>query len=322
MSPDGELLRVREALAAQEAAGAARDEIRTSGVAGGAATGGRGGRSAGARSAPRRGRAAARDRAADRAAEVPEAGSQQRVGEQPDAAELDEHRGVADPRDPPVISARAASTSRSSSPSGSSVRPVWTGEHWMIVLDGRDEPVEALGRRQRRDRARGRVAGRDPHERVEVPAHRVEVDVGRERAQRAPRRAPRARRGSGAGGRTARRRRSGTRRARPAGTTRTIAYWNGLGGTARLLGLGGEAARRPRAGGTGTRRTRRALRGANQSSGICGEHALDASRGPAAAPAARRPRAMSPAHGSSTWLRIAGNGRCASAGGSSQACWR
>src|SRR5215210_3634362 len=28
------------------------------------------------------------------------------------------------------------------------------------------------------------------------------------------------------------------------GTTRTIAYWNGLGGTAGLLGLGGEAARR------------------------------------------------------------------------------
>ena len=31
---------------------------------------------------------------------------------------------------------------------------------------------------------------------------------------------------------------------------------------------------------------------------------------------------MSLAHGSSTWLRIAGNGRSAAAGGSSQACWR
>ena len=136
------------------------------------------------------------------------------------------------------------STRRSSSPSGSSLRPVWTGEHWMIVLDGatsqwkRSEagsaaigPAAGLARR---DRARARRGARGRRR-------------GRRRARaraRAPRRARRARRGSAAGGRTARRRRSRTRRARPRGTTRTIAYWNGLGGTARLLGLGGEAARR------------------------------------------------------------------------------
>ena len=186
----------------------------------------------------------------------------------------------------------------------------------------RDEPVEALGRRAaRRSGPRLRIAGRDP---ARARRGGRAPPRGRRRAR------ARAARASSSATRAARKRRGRQNSTTPAfthsprstrGTTRTIAYWNGLGGTARLLGLGGEPARRlepaaqvlrvlgARAAG---RTSRRAPRPSTRST------TARSSRGASRASAA----AMSPAHGSSTWLRIAGNGRRASAGGSSHACCR
>ena len=53
-----------------------------------------------------------RVRSRDRASQMRDAGPQHRVGQQPDAAELDEHRGVAEPGDPVGAGGQVAASSR------------------------------------------------------------------------------------------------------------------------------------------------------------------------------------------------------------------
>ena len=86
----------------------------------------------------------------------------------------------------------SAANSRSSSPAGSSVRPVCTAEGWTIVLDGAVDPVEALRLGHRRDVAALRAALGDRDERFELRAHLAGV-AARARARRAARRRARAR---------------------------------------------------------------------------------------------------------------------------------
>ena len=81
----------------------------------------------------------------------------------------------------------------------------------------RDEPAEALGWLERRERPAGRIAADDEAQRVQAGAHERRVEVGGERGE-----APLVDRGAqveevASAGCTARRRRSAARRARRAG---------------------------------------------------------------------------------------------------------
>ena len=156
-----------------------------------------------------------------------------------------------------------ASMSRSSSPAGSSVSPVWTGEHCRTVLDGAtsqwkrsDGSSAAIGPGRRRRRPRS--ARTRPGDRATAARSMLGSRASTRRSSSAVRaaRKPRGRQNSTTPALT-----HSPRSTR--GTTRTIAYWNGLrAGTARLLGLGGEAARRrePAAAGTPCRRRAPAAR--------------------------------------------------------------
>src|SRR5215210_3385490 len=142
--------------------------------------------------------------------------------------------------------ARRYRTSRaircSSSPAGSSLSPVCTGEDWMIVLEG------ATSQWKRSDAGSAAIgpASGSP------AAIRTSASRWRCTAPRSASGASARRRCSSSSTRAARKRSGRQKSTTPAlthsprstrGTTRTIAYWNGLGGKPGLLGLGGEAAR-------------------------------------------------------------------------------
>ena len=86
----------------------------------------------------------------------------------------------------PRFASRAARPAGPARPAGSSVSPVCTGEHWMIVLDG------ATSQWKRSDAGSAAIgpASASPAairaERVEVAADRVDVGVRRERARAGP----------------------------------------------------------------------------------------------------------------------------------------
>ena len=246
----GELAHVREPAAAEHRARAARDHQRRAAAGAGAATAGRGGRGAGARSARRRGRAWPPAPAAGRGARR--------------CASRGRSSGSVSSRAPPTsISAVAWPTQttrlipRGARRAGRArLRVVAEPGVHRRGLDHRarrgDEPVEALGRRERRDRPG--LPGRPPRS-----ARTRRGGRGRRRGRRRAR--ARAARASSSATRAARKRRGRQNSTTPAlthsprstrGTTRRIAYWNGLGGTARLLGLVGERRAGPRAAGAGT----------------------------------------------------------------------
>ena len=149
---------------------------------------------------------------------------------------------------------RASGTGARGSPRHRRSGPVWTSDGWMIVDDG----ATSQWKRSAIDSAAigpgGGVAGGDPHDRVEVRPHVFRVAVGRERRQHGRRRARPARRGTGAAGdiRTIPALNASPRSTR--GTTRTIAYSNGLRGPG-TVGLLDERARRLEPRAAGSRRT-------------------------------------------------------------------
>ena len=101
----------------------------------------------------------------------------------------------------------SVATRWSSSAAGSSHSPVWTSDGWMIVLDGDDQPVEALGLAEPRDRP-GRPGRRRRSARS--PRGAAGSSPGRGPARTppgAPRRARSARRGTAAAGTAGRPRR-------------------------------------------------------------------------------------------------------------------
>ena len=175
----------------------------------------------------------------------------------------------------------------------------------------RHEPVEALRRFEPGDRPGVRRTLRDPDERVEVRRDGVRSAARRERrehgaiepsarGQEAPRPAQEHDAGVESSPRSIR------------GTTRSVAYWNGLAGT---LGLLREAARRlepqPQV-------LRVALGGLVQPP--AGTAATAASTAARAGPARRgSASAIGPAAGSSTWSRMAGKRAGASLAGSGPA---
>ena len=176
--------------------------------------------------------------------------------------------------------------------------------------------MEAFGRRQLRDRAAARIAGRRPPDRSRCGLDRVGVGAGRERARRAVVEST-ACPGSAAGRQN---RITPTLSDSPRsmrGTTLRIAYWNGLGSAARplddpastVLRLGDPVARCGHANAArySTCGGRSADRLGQPRVGDRRDDRLERRRQDGAGER-RSASAIEPAPGSSTWSRICGNG--------------
>ena len=228
--------------------------------------------------------------------------------------------------------ATSFSISRSSVSSGSSQRPVWTGEVWMIVLDGATSQWKRSDWSSRATGPASASPGRDARHRVEVRAHLGGVEIGGEAGQ--ARLVERRARGQVAA-RAAEEHHADVH-ALAALDPRDDAHDRVL----ERLRIRHAAAPRcsPRRACSASRRERArrrqpARRGSPHTRSRVGParraRATTASRSASGAEplsqAARRPRGSSPRSGSSTWSAIAGNGlrrvglRAPSRGGGSRA---
>ena len=188
----------------------------------------------------------------------------------------------------------------------------------------RDDPAEALGGRQGRERAGGGIARHHVADGPERRAHLVGVEAGGERRQALLVDVRAGAAGSPVGGRRRRRRRSSARRARPTGRGAGRVYWNSVG-----LGTGAaSSASSTKARGARRRSVRKPARSRRRPSGSSPSHSSGTSAtalsSAACAVADRRSSAScsDPAAPSSTWSAIEGKGSWAVLASGREPCWR